>query len=329
LVKVLFGKKDYVLTPFKTEAELESIVVKEYQRIFGSNSFYFDIKRRLQHQSGDIITIPDGYLLRFGSKPTMTIVENELSTHDPIDHIFQHFPKYDSVFTTVGKYQLTRILLDYLKEYPTESKKLNRLMKQSPYRSVDELLEVAVMENELQFAVVIDEQDDELERVLRRWNAEIILLKKFMHKNSVIYYIDDNLELEEIQSVSTTKKPRLGKSPDIDTIVCAAKPEGFNQVFLKEHRWFEVRIGSKMKDKIKYLAMYESSPISEIKYIGEVKEIKPYKNTANSEIVLSGPPKKIKPITLTKKNPHLAPQSHKYTLKSWIDQAETLEDIFG
>jgi len=83
-----------------------------------------------------------------------------------------------------------------------------------------------------------------------------------------------------------------------------------------------------MKDKIKYLAMYESAPISAIKYIGEVKKIKPYKNTVYSEIVLSGPPKKIKPITISKKNPHLAPQSHKYTIKSWIDQAETLDDIF-
>jgi len=113
LVKILIGKNDYLQVPFKNEDELEKVVVKEYTRIFGSNSFYFDIKKRLQHKPGDIITIPDGYLLRFGNKPTMTIVENELSIHDPISHIFQHFPKYDSVFTEVGKYQLKKILLDF------------------------------------------------------------------------------------------------------------------------------------------------------------------------------------------------------------------------
>jgi len=333
LIKILIDQDDYHQVPFKNEDELEKVVVKEYTRIFGPfgpNSFYFNIKKRLQHKPGDIITIPDGYLLRVDEEATITIIENELSTHDPINHIFQHFPKYDSVFTEVGKYQLKKVLLEYLKKYPKENKLLKQLVKNSYYRSVDELLEEAIIENELQFAVIIDDKNDELERVLRRWNTEIILIKKFKHKNEMIYHIDDNSESEALPLFSKTKKTRLGKSDDIDTIVCATQEqESLNRLFLNEHRWFAVRIGSKMKDKIKYLAMYESAPISEINYIGEVKKIKPYRNSVKSEIVLSGPPKKIGPITLTKKNPHLAPQSHKYTIKKWIDEAETLEDIFG
>jgi len=329
LVKILIDKNDYQQVPFKNEDEIENVVVKEYTRIFGSNSFYFDTKKRLQHKPGDIITIPDGYLLRIDKESTMTIIENELSTHDPINHIFQHFPKYDSVFTEVGKYQLKKILLEYLKKYPKENEKLQQLMKISHYRNVDELLEKAIVENELQFAVIIDDKNEELERVLRRWNTEIILIKKFKHKNDIIYHIDDNLASEELPQFSTTKKTRLGKSDEIDTIVCAAQQEGFNRVFLKEHRWFQVRINPNMIPKIKYLAMYESSPISEINYIGDVKEIKPYKNSGYYEIVLVGKPKKIPAIKLSKKNPHLAPQSHKYTLRKWIDEAKTLEDIFG
>lgn len=329
MVKILIDQDDYQQVPFKNEDELEKVVVKEYTRIFGPNSFYFDTKRRLQHKPGDIITIPDGYLLRIDKESTMTIIENELSTHDPINHIFQHFPKYDSVFTEVGKYQLKKVLLDYLKKYPTENKILEQLMKISQYRNVDELLEKAIVENELQFAVIIDDKNEELERVLRRWDTEIILIKKFKHKNEIIYHIDDNSASEELPQLSKTKKARLGKSDEIDTIVCAAQQEGFNRVFLKEHRWFQVRINPNMIPKIKYLAMYESSPISEIKYIGDVKEIKPYKNSGYYEIVLVDKPKKIPAIKLSKKNPHLAPQSHKYTLRKWIDEAETLEDIFG
>jgi len=120
----------------------------------------------------------------------------------------------------------------------------------------------------------------------------------------------------------------MNDSPKIDTIVCAAKPEGFKNVFLKEDRWYKVRISRKMKNKIKYLAMYESYPISAIRYIGEVKTIKPYKNSDYSEIVLKGKAQKIKPITLSKENPYLAPRSIKYTRKKWIEEAKTLDDVF-
>lgn len=76
--------------------------------------------------------------------------------------------------------------------------------------------------------------------------------------------------------------------------------------------------------------MYETKPISAIRYVGKVKEIKPYKNTGKYEVILDGEPEKIKkPIKLPEKNPNLAPQSPKYTLRSLIDKASTLEDIFG
>jgi len=44
--------------------------------------------------------------------------------------------------------------------------------------------------------------------------------------------------------------------------------------------------------------------------------------------VLTGEPQKINPIKLPEDNPNIAPQSHKYTTKSRIDKASTLEDIF-
>ena len=67
-------------------------------------------------------------------------------------------------------------------------------------------------------------------------------------------------------------------NPEIDTIVCPAQKEGFNDVFLRENRWFKIRINPERIPKIKYIAMYESKPIAAITYVGKVKEIKPYKN---------------------------------------------------
>jgi len=120
----------------------------------------------------------------------------------------------------------------------------------------------------------------------------------------------------------------MRKLATIDTLVCPAREEGFNEVFLNENRWFAVRIHPNRIPQIKYLAMYEVSPISAIRYVGAVKEIKPYKNTGKYEIVLEGKPAKIKPIKATKDTMHLVPQAPRYTVKSLIDKANTLEDIF-
>jgi hypothetical protein len=120
----------------------------------------------------------------------------------------------------------------------------------------------------------------------------------------------------------------MGKLPDVDTVVCPPREDGFNEVFLKEKRWFAVKIHPVMIPKVKYVAMYEVKPISAIRYIGKVLEIKPYKNSGKYEIVLDGEPIRINPIKLSKENPNLAPQGIKYTTKSLIDKASKLEDIF-
>lgn len=80
--------------------------------------------------------------------------------------------------------------------------------------------------------------------------------------------------------------------------------------------------------QIKYIAMYERSPISAIRYVGEVSKIKPYKNTGKYEVVLRDKPKKINPIKLSKEHPGLAPQAPRYTIRKLMDNATKLEDIF-
>ncbi len=134
---------------------------------------------------------------------------------------------------------------------------------------------------------------------------------------------------EEDMKLLEEKNARLGASTEIDTIVCASSDkDSFERVFLNECHWHKIRIGEYMKEQLKYLAMYESAPISQIRYVGEIKEIKPFENSEYSEIFLTGKPIKIEPISLPENNHSIAPQSHKYTSKSRIDKAKTLEDIF-
>ena len=158
----------------------------------------------------------------------------------------------------------------------------------------------------------------------------IFFYNNYQNQNEeLIYHVESESNQLEIQTVtSKAKKKGMRGNPEIDTIVCAAQKEGFNDVFLRENRWFKIRISPERIPKIKYIAMYESKPIAAIRYVGKVKEIKPYKNSGKWEVVLEGPATKIKPIKCPSENPNLAPQGPQYTIKTLIDKASTLEDIF-
>ena len=92
--QIIANEKDFRLVDFENETELEKAVVENYNKIFGENSFYFDLKKGIRHKKGDLLTIPDGYLIKFEPKPIMIIIENELSTHDPVHHIGLQFVKF-------------------------------------------------------------------------------------------------------------------------------------------------------------------------------------------------------------------------------------------
>ena len=330
MLKILIDDKEFLESSFKTEKELEKIVVKNYEKIFGEKTYYFDLKKGIRNKKDDLVTIPDGYLLRFSREPSLTIIENELSTHDIYEHIGLQFLKFQSALTETSKYKIKKFLDNYLKENPKEEEKIRKLLSETPYKDSSSLLEQVAMEEEIRFAIVIDKKTEELERVVNPFHPEIIVIKKYQNKNEeLIYHIESESNQLEIQTVTNkTKKKGMRGNPEIDTIVCPAQKEGFNDVFLRENRWFEIRINPVRIPKIKYIAMYESKPIAAIRYVGKVKEIKPYKNSGKYEVILEGPATKIKPIKLSSENPNLAPQAPKYTIKTLIDKASTLEDIF-
>ena len=328
--KILIDDKEFLESAFKTENELEKIVVKNYEKIFGEKTYYFDLKKGMRHKKGDLLTIPDGYLLRFSREPSLTIIENELSTHDIVRHIGLQFVRFNSALTDTSKYQVRKFLINYLKENPKEEEKVQKLLSETSYKDSLSLLDQVTMEQEIGFAIVIDKTTEELERVVSPFHPEIIVIKKYQNQNAeLIYHVESESNQLEIQTVTNkTKKKGMRENPEFDTIVCAARDEGFNEVFLIENRWFAITINPIRIPKIKYIAMYEVKPISAIRYVGKVKEIKSYKNTGKYEVILEGPATKIKPIKLSNENPNLAPQAPRYTIKTLIDKASKLEDIF-
>ena len=131
MLKILIDDKEFLESSFKTEKELEKIVVKNYEKIFGEKTYYFDLKKGIRNKKDDLVTIPDGYLLRFSREPSLTIIENELSTHDIYEHIGLQFLKFQSALTETSKYKIKKFLDNYLKENPKEEEKIRKLLSET------------------------------------------------------------------------------------------------------------------------------------------------------------------------------------------------------
>lgn len=86
------GVRFELWTP-SNEDEFERVVKEHAQEIFGEQSIYLDMKRKLRSVAG-IGSIPDGYVISFGDTPQWHIIEVELSSHPLHDHIVAQVGKF-------------------------------------------------------------------------------------------------------------------------------------------------------------------------------------------------------------------------------------------
>lgn len=80
---------------------------------------------------------------------------------------------------------------------------------------------------------------------------------------------------------------------DKNTIVVPAQEEGFKRVFLGENSWYAIRISGGKLDTIKYIASYQSAPISAITYYAEVKSIEPYGEEGKYKLIFKDRARKL------------------------------------
>ncbi|MGO5052370.1 hypothetical protein ACTQ6A_07580 [Lachnospiraceae bacterium LCP25S3_G4] len=158
-----------------------------------------------------------------------------------------------------------------------------------------------------------------------------IEVKKFKEKLLNIDVSDD--EVFKYVEIMKLKLNQYDEDSDIDkgwdTILVPARKEGFEKVFLKEGQWYDIRINDNKKDNIKYIAAYQTKPISAITHWAEVDNIVDSDNYLGyKKILFKGKAQKLDHyIELDMDKPNLAPQSIRYISMKKIKESNYLSEV--
>ncbi len=128
----------------------------------------------------------------------------------------------------------------------------------------------------------------------------------------------------------TVARPSIEKQQkgEKDTIVVPAKEDGFKKVFLGENAWWAVRISGGMLKKIKYIAVYQTAPVSAITHFAPVDSIETYGEDGKYKIIFSEPARELeKPIPFGD-SPRGLMQGPKYTSFEKLKTAKKVADLF-
>jgi hypothetical protein len=329
----------YLNDPFETEAQLEAAITDVADILFGPGRIYLDVKK-LVGAKGKTKNIPDGYLIDLTSKrdPRLFVVENELASHDPLNHVAVQVLEFSLSFQT-SPFKLKAVLKDALKSRPDAHKLCENYATANGFENVDYLLERMLQkDNAFNALVIIDELEEELETLLLsrfKFPVEILTLQRFRTTDGQkAYQFDPFLaDLSVMAAANSGKvvKPEDQMDPaELDTIVVPAQEEGFNDVFMAENRWYQIRIHSSMVPRIKYIAAYRTAPVSAITHVAPVKDIALWQEGSKYVLNFTEPAKGIGPIKLVPKpnGTVKAPQAPRYTSYKKLMKAANLDEAF-
>jgi hypothetical protein len=223
--------------------------------------------------------------------------------------------------------------------YSTDLNLKVKLTLKRPYhgfRNLDHLLDYMVFETPFAALVIIDEVPDNLEKILLtrfQFGVEVLEPAYYTCSDGRKYYrfepflADVNADLRE--ALPNEKQEEPITQDDIDTVVVPAREDGFQDTFLKENRWFAIRIHGTMKPQIKYIAVYQVAPISAITHVASVSSIEPWNDTKKFVVNFAEPAREIGAIPLLKNGKVKAPQNLRYTNYERLMHAKSLDDIWG
>lgn len=128
----------------------------------------------------------------------------------------------------------------------------------------------------------------------------------------------------DVASQKETSSPKKGVH---NTIIVPAQEEGFNEVFLGENCWYAIRIGGGKLHEIKYIAAYQTAPVSAVTHYAEVESIEPYGDGGKYKLNFVAHAKPIGPINFGSAKQGTL-QSPRYTSYEKLLSAKEVMDLF-
>ncbi|MEX0931967.1 MAG: GIY-YIG nuclease family protein [Candidatus Paceibacterota bacterium] len=113
-----------------------------------------------------------------------------------------------------------------------------------------------------------------------------------------------------------------------DTIIVPAQKDGFDRVFIGQNAWWAIRISGGMLEKIKYIAAYQTAPISAVTHIASVERIEPYGEEGKYKLIFSEPAKELENPIHVADAPRGMMQSIRYTNHEKFKTAKKVAELF-
>lgn len=325
----------YRQVEYKSEADLESAILEVQGELFGPDRIYLDSKKKIGAKGGQR-NIPDGYLIDLsGRQPRLYVVENELAAHDPLRHIAVQILQFSLSFES-EQHTVKTILFEALQSQQEARQQCEEYARKQGYRNLDHLLESMVFKAPFAALVIIDELQENLEKVLAerfKFGVEVLELARYENQEGERLYRFEpflaDLREDVTPDVQYTGSSYSGIDPaEVDTVVVPAREDGLQSVFLGEDRWYSIRIHGSMRPQIRHIAAYQVAPVSAITYIAPVKSIETWQDSGKFVVNFSEPARKIGPIRLVEKSRVKALQNLRYTTRERLESAKSLDEIW-
>ena len=113
-----------------------------------------------------------------------------------------------------------------------------------------------------------------------------------------------------------------------DTIVVPAQEEGFKDVFIEKNCWYAIRISGGMLHKIRYIAAYQTAPVSAITHYAPVERIELWGDSSKYRVVFAEPAKEISHIPLGNAAPGSF-QGPRYTSLEKLLNSESVAELLA
>ncbi len=126
----------YEKISFNIESDFEKVVTDLSDQIFGPNTIYLNIKKKIK--GNNIGVIPDGYLIdiTIPDDAKLYIIENEIVSHDPFKHIGIQMLKFVTSFDD-DQVKVRNLIMTEISSNPVSLKRLELGCSESGSRNID------------------------------------------------------------------------------------------------------------------------------------------------------------------------------------------------